>query len=520
VPRPLFAYALDAVPPALVEEWIAQGLTPNLARLRGRGAWGPIGKGPQHPHEASWSMFLQGCAPAASGEWGRHAYRAERYALEDRPTYALVSHPPFFADLGAPAVLFDLPHTGALPGLPGTQLQGWGVEENLFQAASVPPELFRDVVQRHGPHGFFGGASARTFTQEGQGEVTTFRLPCIYDPQAMADLEAQTLRAVATRQAILSELLDRHPWRLALAVSAELHLAMHMFWGEPGPVARVARAVDAALGAHLAALPAEADIAVFSVMGMTACYTDLTCNLFLPEFLYRLQFGEAALAEGDPAAPVPEPACHYRRHWREEVWALRTAAGERDLESPEAQGARNDPFDWTPLSWYRPMWPRMRAFALPSFSHGLVRLNLRGRDPEGLVEPGDYEATCAELTEAIRTLRNPRTGGALVKSVTRLRRGPEDAGDHAPPGDLLVAWNEREPSDVAQSPLAGRIGPAPWLRPGGHGPDGFCILAGPGIPPASHIREGATLMDLTATLTARLGLPAPAHLEGRSLVSP
>jgi predicted AlkP superfamily phosphohydrolase/phosphomutase len=336
----------------------------------------------------------------------------------------------------------------------------------------------------------------------------------------MAELEAQTHHAVATRQAILGELLALHPWRFSLAVSAELHLALHMFWFRPEVVTRVARAVDAALGAHLAALPADADIAVFSVMGMTACYTDLTCNLFLPEFLYRLQFGAAALAEGDPAAPVPAAADHYRRHWREEVWALRTPRGERDLESPELQGARNDPFDWTPLNWYRPLWPRMRAFALPSFSHGLVRLNLRGRDPQGMVDPADYARTCSELAEAILTLRNPRTGGPLVKTVTRTRNGPEDEGAYAPPGDLMVTWNEREPADVAESPRVGRIGPAPWLRPGGHGPDGFCILAGPGISPGSRIREGARLMDLTATLTARLDLPAPAHLEGRSLVSP
>jgi predicted AlkP superfamily phosphohydrolase/phosphomutase len=162
----------------------------------------------------------------------------------------------------------------------------------------------------------------------------------------------------------------------------------------------------------------------------------------------------------------------------------------------------------------------MRAFALPSFSHGLVRLNLRGRDPQGMVDPADYARTCSELAEAILTLRNPRTGGPLVKTVTRTRNGPEDEGAYAPPGDLMVTWNEREPADVAESPRVGRIGPAPWLRPGGHGPDGFCILAGPGISPGSRIREGARLMDLTATLTARLDLPAPAHLEGRSLVSP
>jgi predicted AlkP superfamily phosphohydrolase/phosphomutase len=240
--------------------------------------------------------------------------------------------------------------------------------------------------------------------------------------------------------------------------------------------------------------------------------------LFLPEFLYRLQFGEAALALGTTTTPVPPPATHYRKHWKEEVWALRTPRGSRELESPDEQELRNDPFDWSPLNWYRQLWPRMRAFALPSFSHGMVRINLRGRDPQGMVDPEEYASYCDELTDALWSLRNARSGRPIIKAVTRTRRSHTEDGEYLPPADLMITWNPEESTDVAESSLVGRIGPVPWLRTGGHSPDGFCILCGPGIKPGSRLRDNATVTDLTATMLQMLGITLPSYVEGRSLI--
>ena len=517
--RPLFALALDAVPPALLEAWIAEGVTPRIAALRAAGAYGRLTKAHDHPHEASWSAFLQGCAPRAGGEWGRHVYFPERYRVEDRPSYRLDVHPPFYALPGiARALIFDVPHAPLVNALEGVQMLGWGMEENLFKRASVPPALFDEVTRRHGAHPFFGGAAARVIAEEGDGTVAAFRLPSVYDPQALRALEGQIQEAIRRRAAILAELAAREPWTLALAASAELHLAMHMLWHEPRALSAAARAFDDSLGGFLERVPREATLVLFSVSGMTANYTDLPVSLFLPELLYRLEFGEAALAPGEAGAPVPPPAAHYRAHWKDEIWALRTPRGERELESPAAQERRKDPFDWCPLNWYAPLWPRMRAFALPSFSHGMVRVNLKGRDAQGVVAPAEYASTCDALAAAIRALVNARTGRPIAKEVTRTRASPTGDGAHLPPADLMVTWDADEPADVVESPRAGRIGPVPWLRTGGHMPDGFCLLAGPGIAPGTRLPENAAITDLTATLLKMLGVAIPPYAEGRPLV--
>ncbi len=44
-------------------------------------------------------------------------------------------------------------------------------------------------------------------------------------------------------------------------------------------------------------------------------------------------------------------------------------------------------------------WARSRAFAEPDLSTAFIRLNVRGREPAGIVEPGEeYEQLLAEIT--------------------------------------------------------------------------------------------------------------------------
>ena len=82
------------------------------------------------------------------------------------------------------------------------------------------------------------------------------------------------------------------------------------------------------------------------------------------------------------------------------------------------------PIGHQPPIWYQPAWPRMRAFALPTYSDGFVRVNVLGREAHGLVAASDYEAVCDELTRALHDLVDARSGAPIVKEVVRTRRPP------------------------------------------------------------------------------------------------
>jgi predicted AlkP superfamily phosphohydrolase/phosphomutase len=168
-----------------------------------------------------------------------------------------------------------------------------------------------------------------------------------------------------------------------------------------------------------------------------------------------------------------------------------------------------------PPMWYRPAWPKMKAFALPTFSEGYVRINLRRREAHGVVEPADYERVCGEVVAMLNAVTNARTGEPIVERVVRTRRDPLDPDPRLPDPDLIVLWRNA-PADVVDSPTLGRIGPLPFNRSGSHVHRGFLLASGPGVPANRQWPEGQAL-DIAPTILSLVGAPLPAHLDGRPL---
>jgi predicted AlkP superfamily phosphohydrolase/phosphomutase len=153
----------------------------------------------------------------------------------------------------------------------------------------------------------------------------------------------------------------------------------------------------------------------------------------------------------------------------------------------------------------------MKCFCLPSFAHGYIRINVRGREANGLVSPENYGAFCDELSQHIRTLRDARTGRRLVKKIVRTRALAEDRPD-IPDADLIVFY-ESEPTDVVDSPTLGRIGPVPYTRTGGHVNRGVAILKAADFQPGSTLPSGH-VRDLAPTILSWLGVALAENLDG------
>ena len=63
-------------------------------------------------------------------------------------------------------------------------------------------------------------------------------------------------------------------------------------------------------------------------------------------------------------------------------------------------------------------WSRTRAYSEESVPW--IWINLKGREPEGIVEPGkDYEKICEDISRSLKKLRDPETGKPIVDQVCR-----------------------------------------------------------------------------------------------------
>lgn len=190
---------------------------------------------------------------------------------------------------------------------------------------------------------------------------------------------------------------------------------------------------------------------------------------------------------------------------------------ESDFVSPYQLQNQGGSFDWEPVSWYAPAWHKMKAFALPSFSEGYIRINLKGREPDGCVEPEDYDQVCDEVIAQIESLRSVKTGKSMVDSIIRTRNANNRCAPGMPDADLIVMWDETELTDCVESDLVGRIGPVPYQRAGSHTPRGFVLMKDKSVKPGSDLQEGHTL-DLAPTILDLMNAPKPSHLEGNSLL--
>ena len=158
----------------------------------------------------------------------------------------------------------------------------------------------------------------------------------------------------------------------------------------------------------------------------------------------------------------------------------------------------------------------MQAFALPSFSEGYIRINLEGREPNGIVPLESYDAVCTQITEELHKLVDPRTGKLVVDSVIRTRSSGNDTNPNLPDADLVVKWSDMA-IDVVDHPSFGRIGPVPYRRTGSHRARGFMIVKGPGIEAGTTLQEGHCV-DLAPTILDLMGARIPEYFDGKSLI--
>lgn len=528
-PRVL-AIGLDAPNHDLLVQWIGQGHLANLQALQQRSSQLIIESRKRYSNEHCWIPMLTGQSRDRWNHWLDH-WNTETYAFSEASIFDWIKAPLFYA-LGdqCRVISFDLT-APVVANVSGIQVSGWATELNECYPLSSPPEVLDTLLSRYGPDPKLTDSHAITNRLSNHRGIT-FAIPSLYQQDQIEHLVESQIRSIERRTQACLDLMAEEPWDLFLTLYSEIHTAGHILWhlsqphpldtlrpDDADPMLRVYQAMDRSVGELLAAVDDSVTVVFYTVDAMVPDCLENARAVFLPEFLYRWNFpGKAALAEGDPSVAPPSPSHDYRQHWKHEVWRLRTRTGDRELQSPAELEAREDPMSWCPASWYGPLWPRMKAFAMPSVADGYIRLNVVGRESAGIVEDADFVAVCSDLAAEISRLVNPRTGKGVVREIIRVRDSAFDLDPKDPPADLIVVFREDCPLDVVDSPLAGRIGPVPYFRTGSHQAHGGVLqnlmyIRSVDIMPG-HQSGVARLEDIPATLLALLGQVPAADFDG------
>ncbi|MDB5697218.1 MAG: hypothetical protein JWN69_22, partial [Alphaproteobacteria bacterium] len=440
---------------------------------------------------------------------------------------------PFTDTLDCRTVVFDAPYfnLACAPAVKG--LVSWGAHDPGTAAVSRPDGLLDEIVARFGEY----PAKPWIYGMVWQSAEQT---------AAMAEglVEAIELRGAIAQWLLTERLPD---WELGLMVVSEYHSAIEACWHGVDPshplhdlpsaaparaaVEGVYEAADRMIG-ELNALFPDAKLVLFNLHGMGPNDSDAMSMWLLSELLHRDAFGTACVhtpgwhtvASGAPLIPVTSDwasevdralplALRRRGPVRRRLDALRTLGGYAAGSAGSGGAAPAAAIDWMPATRYRRYWPRMRAFALPSYYDGRIRINLQGRESRGIVAPDDYDETCDHLEALVRDCRNALTGAPVVAEIERASRpGHALAPSEA---DLVIVWKDA-PLGVVH-PRLGTIGPVPYRRTGGHtGGSGFAHIVGAGVKPGAHGMRSA--FDVVPTVVDMMG-GSPAGLSGESFRS-
>jgi predicted AlkP superfamily phosphohydrolase/phosphomutase len=492
--------ALDAGEPSLIERWTAEGRLPNLARLRAEGSYGRLASSADWLAGSIWPTFHAGTLPADHGHHHFIQWHRERMTML-RPTSEWLPLRVFWRDAAAAGrrvIAVDVPSVYGPDPLNGVEITGWCNTDLLSPAASYPPELF---------------AWARsTFGSAQMGN----EIYSIERPAALVRLRDDLVRWTARTTELTLALMARESWDLCIVNLAATHRGGHKLWHtadprsgtEEGPLAgaleRVYAACDEAVGRLVERAGADT-VLVFSLHGMEPNTSRIA---ILPEMLDRVMNGRAERARR--TGPLARLRAGIPNEWRSRVKTLLPLEWQDRLTTFWRVGGVN--LRSTP------------AFPLVADLQGYIRINVRGREAEGVVESGRaYDELCERIAEGLRSFVDADTGRPVAEDVERIDRLYPFGAHRDELPDLLVRWCSTPASEhrAVVSPVFGRIdwptpGSHPDGRTGNHRGEGFLLARGGGALPGGSI-EGGHIADLAPTIFRLFGLPPHPDWTGAAL---
>ena len=361
---PVLVACLDAADRSLLFEWAREGRLPALAGMIERGSTAKLRSVADLLPESVWPTVFTGCGPGRNGHYNHRCVRPGTYSLVPAPPR---THKRQLWDLlsarGKRMLLLDVPYVELASGERLVHVSGWGLRGELYPH-SYPPELLASVRSRHGTY-------ARGLEDH-------------YDRSRRAERRhlRESIRMAERRTEIALELMAANEWDLAVVDYWEPHNAGHVFHPYldsvggrrrrrfAGALLDVYRAVDEGLGRLLEAAPAGTDAIACSPYGLRR---NAVGERIVPEVLVGLGY--------TVERPVP-PLVRWAHRARAAVPnAVRRQVNERlpvDARMRLMERMWAEPVDWS----------RTRAVVEAEMGHGWVRINLRGREPQGTVEPG------------------------------------------------------------------------------------------------------------------------------------
>jgi predicted AlkP superfamily phosphohydrolase/phosphomutase len=426
---------------------------------------------------------------------------------------------PFWRNLGKKelrVVAVDLPMTYPPEPFNGIEIRGWMTHDsisNVGKPTSYPATEIDHVRDKF-------GLIPIPITSEKWG---------LQNVKSLLRMRDQLIQATQRLAELARTLMVHEKWDLFLVALAAPHRGGHKLWDLSGTYGSVRAgdreefshslrdiyvACDRVVGQLAEAASDDANILVFSLHGMRA---NTNRTYLLPKILHRILDSKLEHSEESKEDHSSFPT--RIKKLVPSVW--RSMAFQTP---PFSTAYKLYSFCYSKLYNIAPRTVNTPAFSLETDLNGYIRINLRGREKNGIVEPGEgYDQLCSALIKGLKTFVDADTGEPVVEQVVRSDELFKTGARLKYLPDLIVRWapspsaNQRAtvsnqyPSLFISAPKRNLDG-----RSGNHSPQGFLLAVGNKIPHNSQIENGS-ILDLAPAICALLGTHKPVQMHGNSL---
>jgi len=519
--RRLFILGLDGGTFDLIRPWVKEGRLPNLGRLLDSGSHAELTSTIPPMTPPGWTSFMTGMNPGKHGIFDFTEREPGRYEVKivnatDRQARTIWS---LMSQAGKRVASIGVPLTYPPEPVNGVMISGFD-SPVLDRRIMQPPELFDELEKAVGGYPVSPDFARHAVRGDLKRAV-----------EIICETMDQKARAV-------EYLFKREVWDCFMLVFGETDACIHYFWGhhdpssphrppgaDPGmdPIRTVYEKVDEILGRLLPLLPPDAGIMLVSDHGTGGAGRKMV-------YLNRWLEAEGFLSFRSGAGRGPFRAMQWRlleeaRSWARAVLPQSVVKRLRYRSGLGAKLESNQRFSGL-------NWKQTAVYSDETPHYPNVWINLKGREPQGIVNPGeDYEALRERVMQRLSEWRDPETRRPMIKRVFKreaVYHGP--CLERAP--DLLLQWNLDDDYSYLNGSSLMALGKNPVVpirphglgraksmlnRSGSHRENGIFLIRGEGIRPG-HRLSGAEITDVAPTLLYWLGLPVPADMDGRVLI--
>src|SRR5258706_1151140 len=496
---------LDCAEPNLIEKWTSDDSLPNLKKLRLQGSYGRVSSEGEWLANIPWFVLYTGESLEKCDAPYYLLWRPEKMAF-DRVSTEAIGLVPFWRrfNAGDPrAIILDMPFVSEPIEFNGVEVAGRISQDTpLAKIETFPKSLKKEIFQRFG--------HVKRLKEK----------PSTMSARKFFTIRDEFIKMSSQITDLACWLAKREDWDFMMMDYSPTHIGGHKLWnldnvvgttqdlkeGMDDALRQVYIACDREIGRLIQQVGENMNILVLSVHGMRV---NATRNDILPEMLRRI-------LQNDQHALPPSSKQN----------ALNTVRNLIPLTFREFVKSRL-PIrlqDWLTAFWRvkQTAWDRTPAFCFPGDQYGLIRINLKGRESRGIVDPEkEYRDLCNKIMDGLSSFADGDTKESFIKKVFHRKDILQGTRSMFYP-DLVVEWADWPASNhrAVSSPRYGTIkwplpGHNPDGRSGNHRYEGILLASGPDLK-SGTINE-AHILDLAPTILTLLGQPVPAEMQGKVL---